>query len=100
MCAQLLIKKQYPNITGLDPTILQEVGSLKPFPPGSKSLQILHTDGNHWIAASNNIGCTTTEDIIVCDSMYTSISASTRQLLSDSQLVHTCTGLGEGRKVW
>ena len=86
MCAQLLIKKQYPNITGLDSTILQEVGSLKPFPPGSKSLQILHTDGNHWIAASN-IGCTTTEDIMVYDSMYTSISASTRQLLS--QLVYT-----------
>ena len=65
-----LIKKQYPNITGLDPTILQEVGSFKPFPPGSKSLQILHTDGNHWIAASN-IGCTTTGDInIQCTLPY------------------------------
>ncbi len=49
-------------------------------------MQILHIDSDHWIAVSN-IGCTTKEDIIVYDSIYTSISAHTKQLLS--QLVHT-----------
>ena len=33
MCAQFLIKKQYPNNTAH--FHLQEVGSLKPLPPGS-----------------------------------------------------------------
>ena len=42
MCAQLLLRRKFPELTGLSPTILQEVGPLKPFRRDSKSLQILH----------------------------------------------------------
>ena len=46
--AQRLIKKQFPNVSGLQPTVLQTNMKLLP----TDSLQILHTDGNHWIALS------------------------------------------------
>ena len=45
--AQTLIKEQYPYINGLMPTILQ---GRNPLP--KHSLQILHTDGDHWVAVS------------------------------------------------
>jgi hypothetical protein len=79
--AQTLIKEQFSNICGLHPTILQ--ANSKCLPPGS--LQIMHSDGNHWLTASTlNRG---TEDIVVYDSMYASVSKSTHSLLA--KLVNT-----------
>ena len=49
--------------------ILQEVGPLKPFPGGSKSLQILHITEDHWIAAST-VDYTTEEEIIQSIPLY------------------------------
>ena len=45
--AQTLIKQQYPHNHGLKPTILQGRNVLP-----KDSLQILHIDGAHWVAAS------------------------------------------------
>ena len=87
LCAQILIQEQFPQFSGLKSTILQKIAPLKPFQPQSKSLQILHVNGNHWIAVST-VGCTaSTEDIVVYDSKYASLSAETKLFLS--QLVHT-----------
>ena len=58
---------------------------LKPFPPESQSLQILHVNRDHWIAVST-VSCTDNEDIIVFDSKY-SLSTGTKLVLS--QLIHT-----------
>ena len=66
---------------------MQKIAPLKPFQPQSKSLQILHVNGCHWIAVST-VDCTaSTEDIVVYDSKYASLSTETKLLLS--QLVHT-----------
>jgi hypothetical protein len=79
--AQTLIKEQFSNICGLHPTILQ--ANSKCLPPGS--LQIMHSDGNHWLTASTlNRG---TEDIVVYNSMYASVTESTHSLLA--KLVNT-----------
>ena len=78
--AQTLIKQQYPHISGLMPTIIQ---GRNPLP--KDSLQILHTDGDHWVAVS--MFDTGDEDIVVYDSKYSSLSPSTQALLA--KLVHT-----------
>ena len=79
--AQRLIKKQFPNVGGLQPTVLQT--HMKPLPTGS--LQILHTDGNHWIALST-FNCDAAV-ITVYDSKYTSVSESTQTILA--KMVYT-----------
>ena len=79
--AQRLIKKQFPNVGGLQPTVLQT--NMKPLP--TDSLQILHTDGNHWIALST-FNCDATV-ITVYDSKYTTVSESTQSILA--KLVYT-----------
>lgn len=87
--AQLLLKKQFPHITGLQPPVLQQAGPLKALPQGSQSLQILHVDDNHWLAVStvDSSNDKTEYDITVYDSIYSSISADAKDLLS--QLIHT-----------
>ena len=82
-CAQLLLKKQFPQYGVLQCTIVQEMKSLQPLP--MQSLQILHTRGDHWIAVST-VNCTT-EDITVYDSKYSRLSPDTEILLA--QLVNT-----------
>ena len=87
LCAQILIQEQFPQFSGLKSTNLQKIVPLKPFQPQSKSLQILHVNGCHWIAVST-VDCTaSTEDIVVYDSKYASLSTETKLLLS--HLVHT-----------
>ena len=90
LCAQRLLQRQFPQLGGLKPTSLQLVGPLKPFPSESQSLQILHVNRDHWIAVST-VGCTAdtddSEDIIVFDSKYSSLSMGTKLVLS--QLIHT-----------
>jgi hypothetical protein len=81
MCvAQNLIKQQYPHIHGLMPTVLQ---GRNPLP--QDSLQILHTDGEYWVAVSTFD--TGDEDIVIYDSKYSSLSQSTQAVLA--KLVNT-----------
>ena len=50
--AQALIKKQYPEIGGLQNTLLQNSKTLQPF-QGPNNLQIIHMGNiNHWIVIS------------------------------------------------
>ena len=53
--AQQLLKKQFPNLSGLFSTLL--LSKLKnPIPACASALQILHIKGIHWIVAST-LGC-------------------------------------------
>ena len=73
--AQNLIKQQYPHFSGLFPTVIQGNQTL---PKGS--LQIIHTNNNHWVAVST---CNMAqEDFILYDSMYTSVGNNTRIILA------------------
>ncbi len=49
-----------------------------------QTIQILHVNGNHWITVST---ATCGTDIAVYDSMHSSLSKRTQQLLA--KLVHT-----------
>ena len=82
-CAQLLLKHQFPHIGGLKPIIEMKTRSVKPLPP--QSLQILHTCGNHWVAASTMK--TENEDISLYDCKHSTVGTTTKVLLA--QLVHT-----------
>ena len=73
--AQNRIKQQYPHFSGLFPTVIHGHQTL---PKGS--LQIIHTNNNHWVAVST---CNTAqEDFILYDSMYTSVGKNTRIILA------------------
>lgn len=81
MCvAQTFIKLQYPHIHGLISPLLQ---GRNPLP--KDSLQILHTDDEHWVAVSTFD--TGDEDIVIYDSKYSSLSQRTQTLIA--KLVNT-----------
>ena len=63
----------------------KKMGPLKALPRDSESLQILHVEGDHWIAVSS-VGCNN-EEIAIYDSKSMSLSAETKLLLA--QLIHT-----------
>ena len=62
--AHVLLKKQFPHIDGLKNTLLiQKKQEIK------RDVQIVHTQGNHWIVASS-LRCSESE-IEIFDSLYT-----------------------------
>ena len=73
--AQTLIKQQHPHINGLYPTVLQGQYTLP-----EQSLQIIHMNNNHWIAASTIH--VVDADIVLYDSKYSCLSESSKILLS------------------
>jgi len=79
---QVLIKKQFPHIGGLQNTsILQLKRTTKPFQDGKGSLQIIHINNNHWVVAST-MNCTKNVDIIIYDSLNSSVSIETQTILA------------------
>ncbi len=56
MCAQLLLKQEFPAIEGLQSTLRQQTRlqqtRLQPLP--KNSLQIVFINDNHWIATSTS----------------------------------------------
>ena len=54
--------------------------------PEKPSLQILHINGNHWVVAST-VDCPLEADILLYDSLYSTINNQTKLLLSE--LVHS-----------
>ena len=82
--AQSLIKKQFPDIKGLQPTVYQqrnqtmEDGTVQL--DSTNQLQIIHCRGNHWIVASS-VGCTK-GTVNIYDSLYTSLDETTILLVS------------------
>ena len=71
--AQKLLKKQFPNINGLQNTLLQAKKQVD----GEKSqLQVIHCRGNHWILAST-VRNESSSRVMVYDSLYDDIDAGT-----------------------
>lgn len=54
--AQQLLKRQFPHLNGLQPTVLQAKNSLGVWKPLPNQFQVMHSHGDHSILASN-IGC-------------------------------------------
>ena len=75
--AHRLINQQFPNINGLQSSLMQD----KPFKGSTKNaLQIIHIRGNHWIVAASHKA----KVVRVYDSAFSSLdqtSAATIQTL-------------------
>ena len=69
--AQRLLKKQFPYLTGLQPTVYQQKNQIAGGTMVENQLQIIHSRGNHWIVASS-VGCIE-GTVNIYDSLYTSL---------------------------
>lgn len=77
--AQQLLKAQFPSLNGLQSTLLQE----KPVTMkqnNENKVQIIHSCGNHWIAASS-LKCTPSVDVAVYDSVYRVLNEETEDII-------------------
>ena len=79
--AQQLLKRQFPHLNGLQPTVLQEKKSLGVRKPVPNHLQVIHSNADHWIVASN-IGCRNGV-VNVYDSVYRSVDKATRAVITN-----------------
>ena len=86
-----ILKKQFPNLTGLQLTLLLSRSQQMPTTTTSPYLQIIHTNGNHWIVAST-IGCS--PKIRVYDSLHTSLQNSTLELKRRQYGINACVEMG------
>lgn len=78
--AQTLIKKQYPEIGGLQNTLLQNSKNLQPF-QGPNNLQIVHmADINHWIVIST-MGCKR-DEIEIYDSLQITLTLKSETIIA------------------
>lgn len=78
---QVLLKKQFPQIGGLQNTaVLQSSRIMQSFPDGCGSLQIVHINNNHWVVAST-LNCHKS-DISVYDSLNSSVDLETQAILA------------------
>ena len=76
---QRLLHVKFPHITGLRSTLFQQTCTA---PTLSKSaLQVIHCRGNHWITVSTVFDQTTEGNVLVYDSLYTTIDSNTVILL-------------------
>ena len=76
--ASNVLKKDYPNVDGLQDTLLQQNFSWDI--PTSEFVQVLHVNGNHWITISN-IGVSD-NSVNVYDSLYNGITQTTKELIA------------------
>ena len=83
--ANYVLKKEYPYAKGLQDTLLQQ--NLSWDVPTGEFVQILHTEGNHWITISNiNVSDTpgfSANTVNVYDSLYKGISQETKSLIGE-----------------
>ena len=72
--AQQLLKAQFPNVTGLQSTLLQ---SKKKYPAlkDKHSVQIVHSRGDHWIVAAR------VRVVKVYDSVYDTVDKETAMII-------------------
>ena len=75
--AQAILRRQFDKVLGLQSTLLQS-RPRAPL-PATGALQIIHSQGNHWIVAST-VGCSA-GDVMVFDSLYSSVDQATRDLI-------------------
>lgn len=84
-CAQTLLKSQFPQLGGLQPTIGQGK-YLKQLPMDCDSIQVLFIAGNHWAAVST-MNCAKGKELVFYDSLNSAVSDETKRLLC--KLIHT-----------
>ena len=83
---QVLLKTDYPQIGGLQPTTLGEVLGFNS--QGSAFIQVIHTAGSHWITASNVGFQEGVVGIYIYDSLP-SCTTPTRLKENIASIVHT-----------
>ena len=83
-CAQFLLKEKFPHIAGLEPVVLAQSLAMSPA-PNSELVQILNTNGNHWMVVST-VGCPA-NTISVYDSMNLPLSSYNKKVVAD--LMHS-----------
>ena len=76
---QLLLKAQFPHLKGLEDTalVLRTGNTISP-----GSLQILHVNGNHWLAISTLDSDSSGYEVTVYDSLNFLLSKETKALLA------------------
>ena len=89
--AHQILKKQFPKLSGLWPTLLLSRSPQIPIPTDSLYLQIIQTNGNHWVVAST-IGCL--PKIQVYDFLYSSVSSSTLESIRRQFGLNVCVKVG------
>ena len=70
-----MLKKQYPAIDGLQNTLLQ--GKKLVNTSDQQQLQVIHSQGNHWIIAST-VHDEGSEKVLIYDSLYNDVNAGTQ----------------------
>eukprot|EP00794_Sanderia_malayensis_P011416 gene11416-12606_t len=83
-----MLKRQHPNVRGLQDTLLAEKAAFKSL-PNSEFVQILHDGKHHWVAVSTH-GCKPGE-IIYMDKLKT-MSSDNDNSIADSEEVETEEG--------
>ena len=78
--AQFLLKEQFPDILGLQSTLLLEKPTAR-YEQDKVYVQIIFDRSNHWITASNAFA--KKGEILVYDSMYTKIDKNTSAIMSN-----------------
>ncbi len=76
--AQQLLRRQFPYLNCLQPTVLQEPHGPEPLP---NQLQVIDSRGDHWIPASN-IGCANGV-VTVYNSVYRSVDKVTSAIITN-----------------
>ena len=79
-----LIRNQFPHLSGLQSTLLQQSCHISPCLTGRNALQIIHCRGSHWIVVSTvPVGrCSVPEEsVLIYDSLYTTVDQGTVRLL-------------------
>ena len=79
--AQRLLKKQFPDINGLQNTLLQ-AKKKQVDTGGLQRLQVIHSRGNHWITAST-VHDEGPNKVMIYDCLYDNIDAGTHSIISD-----------------
>ena len=80
LAAELLFKRKYPHISGLQSPSLAETMSFEP-QPSSPILQILCQNNNHWILVST-VGCPP-KTVRTYDSMNGHLSSKNKKVVAD-----------------
>ena len=92
--AQALLKKQFGSIAGLKSTLVLAKLQHSPY-RGSEVLQIVHCRGNHWVVVST-LQCP--GRVQVFDSLFSSINAETKSMLTQLFGKESSIELGDGPK--
>lgn len=78
---QQLIKRQFPNISGLQSTLLQEKSKL--IPSDNNTLQVVHCrTRDHWIAAATNFLNYGSHEVAIYDSVFRTLDKETEEVLN------------------